>query len=662
MSMISWKSLRKFADIPFFLIGLLLTIYIAFSAFGFVKNSSEHYSNFILGICLMAGLLAIRNLCDEKLSGRDNPIISETGETVEPKRFFWARFVFAVIALVTSGIAMGYVRYNAVYLEQNQPFFNDTDLVFGWLMTISILCLTLIHWGLLLTSVISIAIVYFFFGYLIQNPLFSTPQYDHAFIMNYIGLGTNQGFYYLAQIAADAIYFLIIYAAILLGVGMLDMILEIGKVTGRRVSGGAAGPALIGSGIVSSIMGQAVSNVVLTGRLTIPMMKRYGYSGSMAGAIEATASTAGQIMPPILGLAAFIIASFLNRPYIDVALSAMVPGLLYLAGCGIAVVIYAKRHDLPKLTEKANTAMILRLLPTFIISFGVVLWFLLGYRSPAIAGLWGIILALALCLFQGKWRPSGRKLYEALQEGFLLVSLLSLLLIAIGPLGQIMLTTNLSGRLGAVLVQYLPDNQLLLLMGAMCVSLVLGMGLPTPVAYIIVALALVPFMQQIGVPALQAHFFVFYFAVFSTLTPPVAVSVLAAAKLANASFLKTAADSMKIAATTFIIPFAFVYSPELMAFPRLPLSAFFDIAEVILVQLVVSAAAYGWMVRNLVGWERVTALGLSVVGFLTMTIGETAGYEYLHWVFWGGAALCLVALLMNVKREAAVRNVDGNLE
>lgn len=655
MSIYNWNLVRKSADIPFFMTGFLLTVYIAASAFGFVKNSSEHYSTFILGICIMTGLLALRNLCDEKLTDKDHPIISETGEITGPKKYFWVRFVFAMFALVTSIVAMGYIRYNAVYLEQNQPFFNDTDLIFGWLMTISILSLTLIHWGLLLTSVVSIAITYFFFGYLIENPLFSTPEYDHAFIMNYIGLGTNQGFYYLAQIAADSIYFLIIYAAILLGVGMLDMILEVGKITGRRVSGGAAGPALIGSGIVSSIMGQAVSNVVLTGRLTVPMMKKYGYSGPMAGAIEATASTAGQIMPPILGLAAFIIASFLNRPYIDVALSAMVPGLLYLVGCGIAVMIYAKRHNLPKLTEVPNTKMILRLLPTFIISFGVVLWFLLGYRSPAIAGLWGILLALALCFFQGKWRPSGRRLYEALQEGFLLVSLLSLLLIAIGPLGQIMLTTNLSGRLGSVLIQYLPDSQLLLLIGAMCVSLVLGMGLPTPVAYIIVALALVPFMQQIGVPALQAHFFVFYFAVFSTLTPPVAVSVLAAAKLANASFLKTAANSMKIAATTFIIPFAFVYSPELMEFPGLPLSAYFAIAEVILVQVVVSVAAYGWMMRNLSGWERLIALGLSIVGFLTMTIGQTEGYDYLHWIFWAGSSVLLVALWMTAKCERPVK-------
>lgn len=616
--MTGWKTLRQLVDIPFIIVGLVLTVYIAFSAFGYVKNSSEHYSNFILGTCLMTGFLALRNLCDEKLGMKD--MMSDTGDAMRVRAFFWPRFSLAVFALVISAIAMGYIRYNAVYLEKAQPYFADIDIVVGWMMTVSILALCYIHWGLLLTSVIAVAISYFFFGYLIENPLFVTPKYDTGFIMNYIGLGTNQGFYYLAQVAADSIYFLIIYAAILLGVGMLDMILEVGKVTGRRMAGGAAGPALIGSGIVSSIMGQAVSNVVLTGRLTIPMMKRYGYSNSMAGAIEATASTAGQIMPPIMGLAAFIIASFLNRPYIDVALSAMVPGLLYLVGCGIAIYVYAKRHKLPKLVEKADMQMILRLLPTFIISFGIVLWLLLGYRSPAIAGMWGIILALALSFFQGKWRPKLSTLYAALQEGFYLVAVLSLLLIAIGPLGQVMLTTNLSGRLGAALIQYLPDSQLLLLIGAMCVSLVLGMGLPTPVAYIIVALALVPFMQQIGVPPLQAHFFVFYFAVFSTLTPPVAVSVLAAAKLADASFLRTAADSLKIASTTFIIPFAFVFSPELMTFPNMTTAIIPPLLEVIGIQITVSIASYGYFLRALNGWERCIFLISALFGFLYMTL------------------------------------------
>lgn len=643
----TWQKLRTTVDVPFVAIGVLLTIYIGFAAFGFVKNSSEHYSNFILGVCLMAGLLAIRNLCDEKLGNQQT--VSDAGVSIGVKPYFWPRFGLAMAAFVMSAISMGYVRLNAVHLEITQPFFTDTDMVFGWLMTISILMLTFIHWGWLLTTVITVAITYFFFGHMIENPLFTTPEYDAKFVMNYIGLGTNQGFYYLAQVAADSVYFLIVYAAILLGVGMLDMVLEVGKVTGRKVAGGAAGPAVIGSGIVASIMGQAVSNVVLTGRLTIPMMKKHGYSGSMAGAIEATASTAGQIMPPILGLAAFIIASFLNRPYVEVAMAAMLPGLLYMTGVSIAIVVYAKRHALPKLVEMADTQMIKRLLPTFLISFGVVLWLLLGYRSPAIAGLAGIILALVLCLFQGKYRPTARQLYSAIEEGFYLVAILSLLLIAIGPLGQVMLTTNLSGRLGSVLVAYLPDTQLLLLVGAMIVSLILGMGLPTPVAYLIVALALVPFLQQIGIPPLQAHFFVFYFAVFSTLTPPVAVSVLAAAKLADATFLKTAIDSIKIASTTFIIPYAFVFSPELMSFPNMTWSVLPAFVEVVAIQFATSVAAYGYYVRRLNWWERWVFVVIAFAGFFNMTLRDSV-YLYL------GLSVFVVisAWLLTTRRKAAV--------
>ncbi|MAF07073.1 MAG: hypothetical protein CL389_04365 [Acidiferrobacteraceae bacterium] len=586
------QQIRNGLHALFVTVGLSLTVYIAASAFGYVKNSSVHYSIFILGSCIMASLLALRDLSDERINNNQ-------------KSFFYLRSAVTVIAAIGSVFSMGYITLHAIELERTQPFFNDTDLVIGWIMMISILALTLIHWGWLLTSVIALAILYFFVGHTFTNPLFMTPKYDHGFIMNYIGLGTNQGFYYLAQIASDQIYFLIIYAAVLLGVGMLNMVLEIGKVTGRHLPGGAAGPAVLGSGIVSSIMGQAVSNVVLTGRLTIPMMKRYGYSASMAGSIEATASTAGQIMPPVMGLAAFIIASFVNRPYIEVALMALIPGLLYIVGVSFSVGIFARKHRLPRLKEKVESEMIWRLLPTFLVSFGIVLWLLLGYRSPAIAGLWGIISALGMSWLQGKYRPSYASLKAALNDGLFLVSIMSLLLIAIGPLGQVMITTNLSGKLGAMLVHYLPDTQILLLLGTMVVSLILGMGMPTPVAYIIVALALVPFMQQIGIPQLQAHFFVFYFAVFSTLTPPVAVSVLAAAKLSGAKFSETAVDSMKIACTTFIIPFAFVFRPELMSFPDVTAVTLATAVLILLMQLTISAANYGYFLKDLVIVERI---------------------------------------------------------
>ncbi len=585
--------------------GAVLTFYIGLNVFGLIRNSSEHYATFVLAIVLMAGLLAVRNVVDARLAGGAS-------------RYFWPRMAVAIVSTTMATLGAGFIRLHAVRLEMAQPFFEPFDIQMGFVFTVGVLLLTWIHWGPLLTTIIAAAIVYFFYGHLIDNVLFAHPEYETNFVMNYVSLGTNQGFYWLAQVAADSIYFLIFYAAVLLGIGVLQMVIEVGKVSGRYISGGASFPALIGSGIVASVMGQAVSNVVMTGRFTIPMMKENGYRPTMAGAIEAVASTSGQIMPPILGLAGFIIASFLNLPYIDVALSALIPGLLFLSGVTIGVLIYAHRFKLPKLEVQADRTLILRMLPAFLISFVAVLALLLNYRSPSFAGLVGILVALVLCLFQGRYRPKFKAFLASVEDGLVLIALLSLLLIAIGPLGQVIMTTNLSGRLGVILVQMLPDTTIVLLLGAMVISLIMGMGLPTPVAYVVVALALAPFIQELGVPALQAHFFVFYFAVFSTLTPPIAVSVLAAAKLSEASFLGTALDAMKLAVTTFIIPFAFVYHPELMSFPNLTWSVVPPLMLVLVLQWTVSVAAYGYFRRDLTMIERGAFTVVSLAGFAAL--------------------------------------------
>jgi len=635
-----WARILSIVNYSFWVSGISLSVYLAATAVGYSIGSSEHYSNFIFLILLMSGLLALRKLVMERISGTYT-------------RWFWAQIAIAMSATLASVYSVGYIRINASRLEISQPFFEDFDLVIGFVMIFGVIVLNWIHWGWLLSSLIIVSILYFFFGHNIDNIMFTHPPYDTNFVLNYIGLGTTQGFFWLAQIAADSIYFLVIYASVLLGVGVVDMVLEIGKAGGRHVKGGAAFASIFGSGIVGSVMGQAVSNVVLTGRMTIPMMKRYGYQPSMAAAIEASASTAGQILPPILGLAGFLIASLLNRPYIEVALAALLPGLLYLSGTIIGVLTYAKRFNLAKVTDRIDSSVIKNLLPTFLISFGLVVWLLLGYRSPAFAGLIGISAALFMCLFQGKHRPKWRKLILALDEGLVLVTVLSLLLIAIGSLGQTIMTTNLSGRLGMVLLEILPDSKLLLLIGAMVVSLFLGMGLPTPVAYMVASLAMVPFLQQVGVPPLQAHFFVFYFAVFSTLTPPVALSILASAMLAKAGFAETAAHAMKLACTTFIVPFAFVYSPELMAFPDVTWGVLIAVIEVLFVQLVVSISAYGYFVRQLTIWEQFAFGIVALLAFVAMT------HEFIYWYFltYGSFA----ALLLWIKIPSMRSTVDQSI-
>jgi TRAP transporter 4TM/12TM fusion protein len=504
-------------------------------------------------------------------------------------------------------------------------------------LVIGILLLTLIHWGLTLTSIVALSIVYFFYGQYVPHPLFAHVGYDPAFVMNYLGLGVTQGLFLYAQTAADDIFFLVIYASTLFGLGMMPMIVEAGRLAGGQIRGGAAAPAILGSGIVGAVMGTAVSNVVLCGRFTIPLMTRHGYSPAMAAAIEATASTCGQIMPPVLGLAAFLIAATLGIAYVEVVKAAVLPGILYITGVAMGVAVYAMYHKLPRLREPVNMSIIWRLLPAFGISFLTVIVMLANYYSSSVSGLAGVAVALVLSVFQGPYRPKLAELKAAFQEGLILVSLLSLLLIAIGPLGQAFQTTNLSGKLGIWLITVLPDSQIILLIGAAVLSIILGIGLPTPVAYLIASLAVVPFMIQIGTPPLLAHYFVFYFAVYATLSPPVAESVLAAAKIARAGFWDTGNHAMKLAATTFIIPFAFVFNPELMAFPNFSWKMLGAVVEVLIVQWTSSIFLYGYFRRSLTAVERFASFVVVMLGY-TAIMRPEAVYTYL--------ALGLTAALM----------------
>lgn len=631
---------NRYCTALFWIFGLGLSAYLAGIATGVIRmtSSSEYYSTFMFGVLSMSGFITLQELAERKLNA---PNLAD--------RFFWLRFAVAVIATVMAIASSGYVRIYAIHLEITQPFFSDFDFNVGMVLVISVLLLNWFHWGSLLTGIIALSIVYFFYGDHVPYRLLTTPHYDPGFVMNYLGLGTNEGLFWFMREAADSIWFLVIFAGSLFAVGTLRMVVEVGKAGGNRVAGGAAFPAIIGSGIVAAIMGTAVSNVVLTGRFTIPMMKSKGYSAPMAGAIEATAGTAGQIMPPVLGLAAFIIAALLNKPYIEIALAAVIPGLLYMTGVTSGVLVYAWRNRLPKLSEPVDVGLILRLAPTFLISFVAVMYMLLGYYTPSYAGLIGSIIALTLGMFQGKYRPKWPDIVNAFRDALSMAAILSLLLIAIGPLGQVFLTTNLSNRLGTILILILPNSTLLLLIGAAVLALFLGMGLPTPVAYIVVALALVPFMQQLGVEPLVAHFFVFYFACYSALTPPVAVAALAAAKIAKAGFLETARDAMKLMLTTFVIPFAFVYYPSLMSFPHLHWDVLVPVVTCLLLQWTVSAACYGYFRRDLTAIERSVFGIISVAGYGALS--DRGIYSNILFV----AMLAVMATYVHLTRGRVVR-------
>ena len=441
--------------------------------------------------------------------------------------------------------------------------------------------------------------------------------------MNYLALDPSQGLYLFFHVLTSDLYFLILFGAILVGIGVVRLFIELGNVVGARVSGGAAFPAIIASGVLGSILAQAVASTTIIGRLTIPTMKKAGYSASMAGAIETLAATSGQLMPPILGLAAFIMAALLNLPYVTVALASFVPAVLYLVALVFSVMSYSGRIGIDKLNVAVDWNAIWRLLPSFIIPFGVVIWMLTRYVSPALTGLVGIGLALVIWALNGKYRVSVREVLAGIATGFELVIVLAILILLIGPLAQSFQTTGLSNNFGVYLALLVPNSKFLILLISAVVTLLLGMGLPTPIAYLAAVLAMGSFMIQIAnVPALEAHFFLFYFAVFSTITPPVAVGALAASKIANVSYWYIGGQSLKVALSMFILPFLFVYNPELLAFPKLSWQLAAVFVFVALVQWTISSAQFGYMFRRLGVTERVVLFLVGVAGFASLLLPD----------------------------------------
>jgi TRAP transporter 4TM/12TM fusion protein len=613
-------------DKLFLTVGIVFIVYLSSTIISLFQEASEHYTTFVLGVILLTGLITIRNILNSKSQGI---------------RFWLSLAVYGTAALACLAASI-YLRVHAVRLETIQPFIEPIDIQVGWVMLGSLLVLTFYHWGSILTLMIAAAMAYFFAGHLIPSPLLQHEPFSSYFAMSYMGMSTTSGIFWMVPLASDKIFFLIIFASLLIGVGMLPLVMEVGKWMGQYIRGGAAFPAIFGSAMTGSVMGQAVSNTMLTGRLTIPMMKRNGFSSELAGAIEAVASTSGQLLPPILGMAAFIIAAFLNIAYIKVALSATLPALLYISGVTICVLTAARVLDLGYLTEKVDKMKIIRLFPSFAVGFGSVLVLLLLYYSPNIAALVGIAGMLAVAFCQGrKYRPTLRTLRTSLHEGLDIVTVLCLLLIAIGPIAQMATTTNLAGKLSSVLANSVPNSLMLVLLGTMVVSLVLGMGLPTPVAYLVVALTTVSFLQEFGLPSLVAHMFVFYFAVYSTISPPVAISCLAAAKISGGTFFGTAYEAMKISLPTFIIPFVFVYNPELLAFPQLTANGTAIFLLTILIQYTMAIALYGFIFRKINWLERLVFAAVCLGGLyfvfthdpFVLAVTAVIGIGLIVWIF-----------------------------
>jgi TRAP transporter 4TM/12TM fusion protein len=403
--------------------------------------------------------------------------------------------------------------------------------------------------------------------------------------------------------------------------------------------GGPAKVAVVSGILFGTISGSAVGNVVASGMITIPMMRRVGYDRQTAAAIEATSSTGGQITPPIMGAGAFIMAEILGIPYTDIAIAAIIPTLLFYIACYVHCDLHARKHNLhgvPR-NELPSIISVLRRWYLLVPLIMLIVMLLMGY-SVFRAGSVGIIAAVIASWLSGREHAMGPKaivdtLAMSAREAVQLVAICACAGIVVGVIAL----TGLGGRFSNMVLGIAGESKFLARVFAMIIALILGMGMPTTAAYAVAASVVAPGLAQMGVQPLTAHLFIFYYAVISAITPPVALASFAAAGMCNADPWKTSFIAMKLGLATFIVPFMFFFGPELLM-----RGDWIYIAEVFVTAslgvFVLASSTEGWYAGGPIGIAVrailfVSALLLMIPGIVTDLLGLAGAvltYVYVH--------------------------------
>lgn len=405
------------------------------------------------------------------------------------------------------------------------------------------------------------------------------------------------------QVCAKYIVVFIIFGAFLERTGISNFFISLANSLVGWASGGPAKVAVISSALCGMVSGSSVGNTVTTGSITIPMMKKTGYKPEFAGAVEAAASTGGQIMPPIMGAAAFLMAEYLNVSYSFVVSRAIIPAILYFTGIFIAVHLEAKklglkgtpRDQLPKVGSLIKQSYLL--LPLVILIYLVTT----NTRSLQFSAVVAIVAAIAVSLFDKENRITFPKLLEALEAGGRGAISVAVACGIAGMVAGCINVTGLASKLITAIVNLSGDTIIIALVLTMICCIILGMGVPTTANYCIMASTCAPILIQLGLPSIVAHFFVFYFGIVADITPPVALAAFAGAAIAKGNPIKTGFTATRLAIAAFIVPYIFAFSPQMMLIDTNAL----QVAQIVVTALIgifgVAAGLGGYM-RDHLQW------------------------------------------------------------
>ncbi len=437
--------------------------------------------------------------------------------------------------------------------------------------------------------------------------LFQIRGYSVSRIIQHMYL-TPEGIFGVALgVSATFVIVFIIFGAFLGQSGGARFFNELALALAGGSPGGPAKVAVVASGLLGTINGSSVANVATTGTFTIPLMKKVGYPPYYAGAVEACASTGGQLMPPIMGAGAFIMSEFLGIPYLTIAAAAVIPALLYYTAIFTNVHMRAMSTNLTGLPKNLlpDIKEVMKKDGHLLIPILVVVATLLMKYTPLKAGFTGVIAVIVVSALKPHTRMNAQSLVNALVEGSRGALGVALACALVGFVVGTSSLTSLGLTISNNIIAISGGNLVLTLIMAMVACLVLGMGLPTTANYIVCSTIIAPALVGMKVMPIAAHLFVFYFGIMADLTPPVCLAAFTGAGIAGASPAKTGVTATRIALASYLLPYVFVYNPMLL----LQNVVFFDLAVLVISALLgvisLSAALEGWLYRNLKAWERV---------------------------------------------------------
>ena len=423
-------------------------------------------------------------------------------------------------------------------------------------------------------------------------------------------------------VSSTFIFLFILFGAYLESTGLGKFFIDLANAVAGWASGGPAKVAVLSSGLMGTVSGSSVANVVGTGSLTIPMMKKLGYDANFAGAVEAAASTGGQLMPPVMGAAAFLMAEFVGVPYIEVVKAAAIPALLYFTGVWLGVHFEAKRKNLRGIprSELPHPLTLLKERGHLAIPLIVIVYLLVSGYTPMRAALVAIVLSIACAMLRKSTRMKPIEIVYGLERGAKAVLGVLIACAAAGIIIGVVTKTGVGLRLASGLIDAAGGMLLPAMFFTMITAIVLGMGVPTTANYVITSTIAAPALVQMGVPLLAAHMFVFYFGIIADVTPPVALAAYAGAGISGGNPLRTGVHASKLAIAAFIIPYIFVLSPVILMVDAEPFTLIVATLSALIGMIAVSSALCGFLADHCRLYERVL---LIAAGLLMIKPGGT---------------------------------------